>query len=76
MLYLVTSDPGGSDLGPILIQQHIYEFYRELLGSEAPRHLELVPPSRGRLTDVFRPLRMKPFYLPSLKWSWKQLLWI
>ena len=42
MLYLVTSDPGGSDLGPILIQQHIYEFYRELLGSEAPRHLELV----------------------------------
>ena len=35
-----------SDVGPIrdpsLIQAHIYSFYRDLLGTEAPRHLGLV----------------------------------
>ena len=27
---------------PILLQEHVYDFYRELLGTDVPRHLGLV----------------------------------
>ena len=34
---------GGAISDPRLIQEHIYDFYRELLGSVAPRRLGLAP---------------------------------
>ena len=43
MLDLIVTDPGGPISDPRLIQDHIYVFYTELLGSDSPRHLGLSP---------------------------------
>jgi mannosylglycoprotein endo-beta-mannosidase len=58
----------GTISEPKLIQEHVYEFYRNLLGSSAPRVCGLAPSSWVR-KPAFQRRRMGAWLAPSLNLS-------
>jgi hypothetical protein len=64
------STPEGIILEPRLVQEHIYAFYRELLGTDAPRVCGLSPSTRD-VEQKVRRRKTRGWHLPSRSWSSK-----